>query len=114
MVRTIYFCLLAWFVFCAAVFILLPPVRAHDAIPTAAQPLGWMYPMECCSNYDCRRAAGKGEVVETKHGYNVPSGEVIDFADKRIKNSPDGEFHWCTVAGLGQQTLCLFAPPRGY
>jgi hypothetical protein len=43
------------------------------------------------------------------------TGEVITYADGRIKNSPDGEFHWCSVAGANDgHTVCLFVPPRGF
>ncbi len=35
--------------------------------------------------------------------------------DARIKESPDGEFHWCSVGGSDAgATVCLFVPPRGF
>ena len=43
------------------------------------------------------------------------TGEVVGYADKRIRNSPDGEYHWCSVAGRDDgRTICLFVPPRSF
>ncbi|MCA0027866.1 hypothetical protein LB562_25675 [Mesorhizobium sp. B263B1A] len=98
--------------------IALPMARAfaHDAKPTAAKPLGWSYPFACCANYDCR-TAHTGEVLEKPEGYVIAgTGEVVPMTDKRVKDSPDGEFHWCAhQAGLDAgKTICLFVPPRSY
>ena len=92
------------------------PVLAHDAKPTAAQPLGWRYPFSCCADYDCR-AATKGEVLERPEGYVITdTGEVVPMTDKRVKASPDGQYHWCAhKAGLDAgRTICLFVPPRSF
>ncbi len=85
----------------------------HDAKPTAALPQGWSYPFACCASLDCR-SASTGEVTESPDGYHTP-GDVISYGDKRIKISPDGEFHWCShQAGLDAgKTICLFVPDRG-
>lgn len=54
-------------------------------------------------------------VKESATGYVVPSGDVIGYQDSRIKDSPDGEFHWCTTQGKNDgKTICLFVPPRSY
>lgn len=87
---------------------------AHDA------PTGWSYPFACCSNADCREvgegSSSKVSISETPLGYKISTtGEVISYADSRIKDSPDGEFHWCSVAGKDDsRTLCLFVPPRAF
>lgn len=97
-----------------AIFIVLSgPAKAHDAIPTAAKPDGWSYPFSCCSGYDCRPVA---DVEETSAGYVVRTGEVIPYSgDTRLKNSPDGTFHWCSEAGADDgRTICLYAPPRSF
>ncbi|AZO24050.1 MULTISPECIES: hypothetical protein [unclassified Mesorhizobium] len=89
---------------------------AHDAKPTAAMPQGWSYPFACCANYDCR-TTHTGEVLEKPEGYVIAgTGEVVPMTDKRVKDSPDGEFHWCAhQAGLDAgKTICLFVPPRSY
>ncbi|QND64955.1 hypothetical protein HB777_14395 [Mesorhizobium loti] len=89
---------------------------AHDATPTAAKPQGWSYPFACCANYDCR-TTHTGEVLEKPEGYVIAgTGEVVPMSDKRVKDSPDGEFHWCAhQAGLDAgKTICLFVPPRSY
>jgi hypothetical protein len=109
--------LLAIWVFALSLAVLLVMgvvlARAHDALPTATKPLGWSYPFSCCSGYDCREILNS-KVRETGYGYQVPSGELVPYSDQRIKDSPDGEFHWCTVAGAEDgRTICLFAPPRG-
>jgi hypothetical protein len=87
--------------------------HAHDAKPTTVLPQGWSYPFACCANYDCR-SAQPGEVKEERDGYHTP-GDVVPYGDKRVKDSPDGEFHWCAhQAGLDAgKTICLFAPGRG-
>jgi hypothetical protein len=85
----------------------------HDAKPTATMPQGWAYPFSCCASYDCRQATG--EVKEAADGYHTPSGEVVPYGDKRVKDSPDGEFHWCAhQTGLDAgKAICLFVPGRG-
>jgi hypothetical protein len=85
------------------------PALAHEA------PLGWSYPYACCANYDCKQYTG--HVKESREGYVIDqTGEVISYGDKRIKDSPDGEFHWCAhQTGIDAgKTICLFVPPRGY
>jgi len=90
-------------------------VYPHDALPTASQPLGWKYPWSCCSNQDCR--AEPNGVAETPAGYTIKAtGEVVPYGDKRIKNSPDQDFHVCAHrAGLDAgKVICLFVPARGF
>ncbi|MGX9145902.1 hypothetical protein [Mesorhizobium sp. 128a] len=88
--------------------------KAHDALPTQSKPQGWSYPFACCANFDCRQTK-VGEVKEGPDGYHTPTGEVVPYGDKRIKDSPDGEFHWCShQSGLDAgKAICLFVPPRG-
>lgn len=96
--------------------VLTAPAFAHDAKPTAAKPQGWSYPFACCANYDCR-TTHTGEVLEKPEGYVIAgTGEVVPMSDKRVKDSPDGDFHWCAhQAGLDAgKTICLFVPPRSY
>ena len=89
--------------------VLAAPALAHDA------PSGWIYPLECCSNYDCREVE-KAEVEEGPLGYVIrTTGEVIPMTDAKVKMSPDGEFHWCSRGGKQDgATICLFVPPRGF
>ncbi|TGQ64520.1 hypothetical protein EN829_027750 [Mesorhizobium sp. M00.F.Ca.ET.186.01.1.1] len=99
-----------------AMTLLTGPALAHDAKPTAALPQGWSYPFACCANYDCR-TTHSGEVLEKPEGYVIAgTGEVVPMTDRRVKDSPDGEFHWCAhQAGLDAgKTICLFVPPRSY
>ncbi|MEJ6782971.1 hypothetical protein [Aminobacter sp. Piv2-1] len=95
----------------AVVFLLIDrsPVLAHDA------PQGWTYPFACCSGYDCREVPKK-EIGERPQGYVIErTGEVVGYGDPRIHDSPDGEFHWCSVAGADDtRTICLFVPPRSF
>jgi len=82
---------------------------AHDA------PKGWSYPFACCSGFDCREVASKA-IAERPEGYVIQgTGEVVTYNDKRVRKSPDGEFHWCSVAGANDtRTICLFVPPRSF
>jgi hypothetical protein len=85
------------------------PAAGHEA------PSGWAYPPNCCSNYDCREVAGAA-ISERKDGYVIgATGEVIGYRDARLKNSPDGAYHWCSAGGRDNApTICLFVPPAAY
>ena len=91
------------------------PAPAHEALPTAAMPFGWNYPSSCCSGIDCRQVSEKA-ISERPDGYVIKNtGEVVAYNDNRVKNSPDGVYHWCSVAGANDsRTVCLFVPPKGY
>ena len=91
------------------------PAIAHDALPTAAKPMGWSYPYACCSGIDCRQVSAKA-ISERPYGYIINNtGEVVGYADSRIKDSPDGVYHWCSVAGADDgRTICLFVPPKSF
>lgn len=96
----------------ASSIFLLPavsPAGAHDA------PSGWKYPYACCALNDCRPVEAKA-ISERPEGFVIKNtGEVIAYADRRVKNSPDGEYHWCSVAGGEKsRTICLFVPPKGF
>ena len=106
--------LIPYFAATALAAISLPAV-AHDAQPTAAKPQGWKYPFSCCSGFDCREVSSK-QVSEKPEGYVIKgTGEVVTYTDARLKDSPDGEYHWCSVAGADDsRTICLFVPPRSY
>jgi hypothetical protein len=95
--------------------LLIATADAHDALPTAAKPQGWKYPFSCCSGYDCREVSAK-QVSEKPEGYVIDAtGEIVAYGDARLKDSPDGEYHWCSVAGADDsRTICLFVPPRSY
>jgi len=92
------------------------PTGAHQATSVSGQPLGWNYPWACCSNMDCRALPSQG-ISERPEGYVIQStGEVVTYADRRVKDSPDGEYHWCAhQAGIDAgHTICLFVPPKGF
>lgn len=91
-------------------------VNAHEARTVAGQPLGWKYSYACCSDKDCRPVAA-GEIKETPEGYLlIKTGEVVGYQDKRVKESPDGTFHVCQVAGDFEagRILCIYAPGRSF
>ena len=84
-------------------------VQAHDA------PSGWSYPFQCCSGYDCRPVTAT--TISTRpEGYVITgTGEVVGYGDTRVRTSPDGAYHWCSVAGADDgKTLCLFVPQQLY
>ena len=44
-----------------------------------------------------------------------PTGEVVAYSDRRVRTSPDGVYHWCSVAGIDtSRTICLFVPPKSF
>ncbi|QPC87492.1 hypothetical protein GA830_12600 [Mesorhizobium sp. NBSH29] len=93
----------------ALVLSLTPVARAHEA------PKGWKYPYSCCSGYDCREVTAK-TIAERPEGYIIAgTGEIVGYHDARLRESPDGDYHWCSVAGASDsRTICLFVPPRSY
>lgn len=92
-----------------ALILLSATAYSHDA------PKGWSYPFSCCSGYDCREV-NASTIGEKPEGYVIATtGEVLSYSDTRIKNSPDGEYHWCSVAGKNDgKTICLFVPPKSF
>lgn len=73
------------------------------------------YEYRCCSDRDCRPVA-EDAISEGPNGYVVKAtGEVIPYNDKRIRQSPDQFFHWCSVGGKpDSRTLCIYVPNRGF
>lgn len=94
-----------WLLLCAVLYASLG--WAHEA------PSGWEYPIQCCSNNDCRwvppffvRPTGDGWILRDhlKH-------EFVPISSPKVKVSGDGEYHICrTNFGKGD-LLCLFIPP---
>ncbi|WP_011581075.1 MULTISPECIES: hypothetical protein [Chelativorans] len=76
---------------------------------------GWVYPYACCSDNDCREVPAS-LVSERPEGYVIKlTGEVVAYSDKRVRQSPDGVYHWCSIAGADTtRTICLFVPPRSF
>ena len=122
-------------VFGAAGLLLLNPNDAwpHQAIPTASQPLGWAYPLNCCSGQDCA-AIPASRVSTMPDGYHIEVGPgdhqfvtrptlfIVAYNDRKVKPSPDGEFHLCIsreyrgTSGdvTPSRLICFFAPPPSY
>lgn len=97
-------------------FFMASTAQAHDAIPTATQPLGWTYDYSCCNTMDCSQAVD-GLIKVTKEGYQVATtGEVIPWTDKRLKRSKDEFYHRCTPGGKADapRSLCLYVPDTGF
>jgi len=92
----------------AAILMFSTRTFAHEA------PTGWSYPMACCSGQDCQQVQDK-EIGTTRNGYVIrKTGEFLPFGDARLKESPDGGYHWCAPQFGSQITICLFVPPLGY
>lgn len=72
------------------------------------------YDWDCCSDRDCGPVA-EGTVVETQGGYRVLlTGQFIDRDSPKVRMSPDGRWHLCTLGGNpGGAVLCLYVPGRG-
>jgi hypothetical protein len=85
------------------------PASAHEAIS------GWAYPLECCSNRDCKEVSAKN-ITQRPDGYVIAeTGERLGYADPRLRHSPDGVYHWCSAAGAKDgRTICLFVPPQSF
>ncbi|MFD1986039.1 hypothetical protein ACFSOZ_26695 [Mesorhizobium newzealandense] len=94
----------------------LPSASAHD---------DW-YEEQCCHNEHCEPIEN-GTVQETSKGFKVPSGELLPYADGRVRQSHDMRFHWChapkaTAANRYHDrsphgpdiTICLYVPPKSF
>lgn len=79
--------------------------KAHTA------PSGWSYPSDCCSTTDCFPISEK-DVTPTPVGWRIEAtGELIEYHDKRVRPSGDGQYHRCSTGGDPKaETLCLFVP----
>lgn len=97
----------------AAAFLPLVLLSAPGGALAHEAKSGWSYPYACCSNQDCREVPASA-VSERPEGYVInPTGEVVAYSDRRVKISPDGVYHWCSIAGEdNSRTICLFVPPR--
>lgn len=84
------------------------PANTHTA------PTGWQYDLGCCSNADCRQIKDT-DISTTDKGYVIKAtGELLIYGDKKIKPSPDGAYHRCSVKGEDKtRTFCLYVPPPG-
>jgi hypothetical protein len=82
---------------------------AHEAAS------GFKYPLECCSDQDCRQVSDAA-VTERTDGYVIKAtGERVKYTDPRIRDSPDGVYHWCSAQGADDtRTICLFVPPHSF
>lgn len=65
------------------------------------------YSWECCSGHDCRPLPADS-VALTHGGYLLFTGEAVPVDDDRIRESPDGRYHWCTKDDGGVR--CLYVP----
>ena len=91
------------------------PAYAHEAIPTASNPLGWTYDYSCCSLKDCWQSKDE-DVKVTKDGYFIEATkETFKYGDYPIKRSKDEFYHRCSIAGdPTARTICLYVPDRGF
>ena len=97
-------------------------VVAHLAVS------GWSYPAKCCSDFDCAEIATEN-VTPTTQGYELllmPGDHhfikvgmrfKIDYADVRVKDSPDGKYHLCLSKPMvlrpwSTRIICFFRPPQ--
>jgi hypothetical protein len=80
---------------------------AHNA------PSGWAYDPACCSDRDCYEVSDDAVAV-VPGGWRIKAtGEVFRQLD--VRQSQDGHFHRCSLAGRGDtRTICLYVPPMSY
>lgn len=113
--------LLVFGVFFLIGFMITFVAYGHDA------PKGWAYASNCCNTIDCRPVDGPDarprhhqiQVTEGHEGYTIHKSdgtvETIHLNDHRIRESKDGDYHWCSQGGMNtMSTICLYVPNRGY
>ncbi|MGH6763209.1 MAG: hypothetical protein ACRECW_16675 [Phyllobacterium sp.] len=90
-------------------FFLSGDPQAHDV------STGWSYPYECCHDMDCRPVSAK-TIKELNGGYVIAgTGELVGYRDRRVRQSPDGLYHWCSIDGRpDSRTICLFVPAKSF
>jgi hypothetical protein len=81
------------------------------------------YEKQCCQDEHCKPMAD-GAIRETSKGFKVPSGELLPYADGRVRQSHDMRFHWCHAQKAGRHrqkpssnpdiTICLYVPPKSF
>jgi hypothetical protein len=97
------------FVIATATLLLSREARAHEA------PTGWSFDPLCCSNRDCGEVPADW-ISEGPAGVTVkPTGELLSYTDKRVKQSKDERTYWCRPPGdPNPKTICIYLPPKGY
>ena len=72
------------------------------------------YDLDCCHDRDCAPVAD-GAVVEDAAGFLVvATGQRVDRGSPKVRLSPDGRWHLCTLGGVPDGAiLCLYVPGRG-
>ncbi len=79
-----------------------PRALAHD----------W-YPVECCSQQDCKPIDDPREVGESGDRYTYRG---LSFSKAQTKTSPDGKYHVCVVQAHGSgasHIRCMWKPFQG-
>lgn len=88
-------------------YLVVSPALSHD-----------FYDIECCSDKDCTPIAHTAVSATPEGWYIAETGETVRYKeDKRLKQSPDGNFHWCARPPgymRSLRTICLYVPPMGY
>ncbi|PWJ81544.1 hypothetical protein C7441_11076 [Pseudaminobacter salicylatoxidans] len=95
-------------VLCVTIFWFMTASEAHDA--TAERS----YAIECCPNRDCGQVPADWISGGPDGVRIIPTGEVIPYSDTRIKQSPDGQIHWCRPPEVpSPRTICIYLPLGG-
>src|SRR4051812_9924123 len=67
------------------------------------------YSAECCNENDCHPVEARA-VTSELDGYHYKN-YVIWYDDKRVKDSPDGQYHVCEgVYPYSNRVFCLYVP----
>lgn len=104
-----------------ATYLLMAPLWVLVPLPAHGHAF---YSTECCSGKDC--AAVRPELVRaTAKGWRVEIGPgdhplarkyrvifLVPYGDKKVKPSPDGQFHAC-IAAWADVLFCLYTPEMG-
>lgn len=113
----------------AALLLISGPAQAHDAMSVKGDPLGWIWPGECCNSAatsptgDCA-VIDASTVEEKADGYHITLrpgqhprlktkgySAVIPYGMER--NSPSGEYGIC-LGTDGSLRYCFFAGAKNW
>lgn len=100
----------ALIVFVAALFICaMTDAEGHES------PTGWLFDPSCCSNRDCGEVPADW-ITEGANGITiVPTGELLSYADTRVKKSQDEHTYWCRPPGNpNPKTICVYLPAKAF
>lgn len=95
----------------AVLAVLCGYAEGHEA-PKMPGYSAWSYPLECCSDQDCKPISAN-EVQELTDGSVLDTITGVTLTGKQVRFGGDGSWHICNLGGDRKgRPLCVFKPQR--